>query len=42
MADGLGLNSLVPTSWEDWPLGWPRQNDAAVYNITVTNERKTN
>lgn len=27
VADGLGLKlKLVPTSWEDWPLGWPPAN----------------
>ncbi len=43
VADGLGLKlKLVPTSWEDWPLGVASgKYDAAVYNITVTNERKT-
>ncbi|CAI0728231.1 Sulfate starvation-induced protein 7 [Serratia liquefaciens] len=43
VADGLGLKlKLVPTSWEDWPLGVTSgKYDAAVYNITVTQERKT-
>ncbi len=26
---------------EDWPLGWFRQYDAAITNVTVTKERKT-
>jgi len=43
IADGLGLKlKLVPASWEDWPLGvTSRKYDAAIYNITVTKERKT-
>lgn len=43
VADGLGLKlKLVPTSWEDWPLGVTSgKYDAAIYNITVTQERKT-
>jgi len=42
VADGLGLKlKLVPASWEDWPLGVASgKYDAAVYNITVTKERK--
>ncbi|MDR3430941.1 MAG: ABC transporter substrate-binding protein [Rouxiella aceris] len=43
VADGLGLKlKLVPSSWEDWPLGVTSgKYDAAIYNITVTKERKT-
>ena len=42
MADSLGLElNVVPTSWEDWPLGVASgKYDAAVSNITVTKERK--
>jgi ABC-type amino acid transport substrate-binding protein len=36
----LELN-VVPTSWEDWPLGVASgKYDAAISNITVTKERK--
>ena len=43
VADGLGLKlRLVPTSWEDWPLGVVSgKYDAAITNVTVTKERKT-
>lgn len=43
VADGLGLKlKIVPASWEDWPLGVASgKYDAAIYNITVTKERKT-
>ncbi len=43
VADGLGLKlKIVPASWEDWPLGVTSgKYDAAIYNITVTKERKT-
>src|SRR5471032_996060 len=43
VADGLGLKlKVVPASWEDWPLGVTSgKYDAAIYNITVTKERKT-
>ncbi|RTF67742.1 ABC transporter substrate-binding protein [Serratia marcescens] len=43
VADGLGLKlKLVPTSWEDWPLGVVSgKYDAAITNVTVTKERKT-
>lgn len=42
VADGLGLKlKIVPASWEDWPLGVASgKYDAAIYNITVTKERK--
>ena len=42
VADGLGLTlNIVPTSWEDWPLGVASgKYDAAISNITVTKERK--
>lgn len=42
VADSLGLKlKLVPTSWEDWPLGVSSgKYDAALINITVTKERK--
>lgn len=42
VADGLGLElNVVPTSWEDWPLGVASgKYDAAISNITVTKERK--
>ncbi|HBT7124433.1 TPA: transporter substrate-binding domain-containing protein, partial [Klebsiella pneumoniae] len=37
---GLEVN-VVPTSWEDWPLGVTSgKYDAAISNITVTKERK--
>lgn len=43
VADSLGLAlNIVPTSWEDWPLGVASgKYDAAISNITVTRERKT-
>lgn len=43
VADSLGLElNVVPTSWEDWPLGVASgKYDAAISNITVTKERKT-
>lgn len=43
MADSLGLAlNLVPTSWEDWPLGISAgKYDAAIFNIAVTKQRKT-
>ncbi|QEW32300.1 ABC transporter substrate-binding protein [Erwinia billingiae] len=42
VADSLGLKlNVVPTSWEDWPLGVASgKYDAAITNITVTKERK--
>lgn len=42
VADSLGLElNIVPTSWEDWPLGVTSgKYDAAISNITVTKERK--
>ena len=42
VADSLGLDlNVVPTSWEDWPLGVASgKYDAAISNITVTKERK--
>ncbi|QGY31829.1 ABC transporter substrate-binding protein [Pantoea cypripedii] len=42
VADSLGLKlNIVPTSWEDWPLGVASgKYDAAISNITVTKERK--
>ncbi len=42
VADSLGLQlNVVPTSWEDWPLGVVSgKYDAAISNITVTKERK--
>ena len=42
VADSLGLElNVVPTSWEDWPLGVASgKYDAAISNITVTKERK--
>lgn len=42
VADSLGLRlKVVPTSWEDWPLGVTSgKYDAAISNITVTKERK--
>lgn len=42
VADGLGLKlKLVPAAWEDWPLGVTSgKYDAAIYNITVTKDRK--
>ncbi len=43
VADSLGLElNLVPTSWEDWPLGISTgKYDAAIFNIAVTKQRKT-
>lgn len=42
IADSLGLKlRIVPTSWDDWPLGVSSgKYDAAISNITVTRERK--
>ncbi|MGP4128281.1 ABC transporter substrate-binding protein [Pantoea tagorei] len=42
VADSLGLKlNVVPTSWEDWPLGVASgKYDAAISNVTVTRERK--
>ncbi|SCC08575.1 polar amino acid transport system substrate-binding protein [Kosakonia oryzendophytica] len=42
VANSLGLElNVVPTSWEDWPLGVTSgKYDAAISNITVTKERK--
>lgn len=42
VADSLGLElNVVPTSWEDWPLGVQSgKYDAAISNITVTKARK--
>ena len=42
LAGSLGLKlRLVPTAWEDWPLGVASgKYDAAISNITVTKERK--
>lgn len=42
VADSLGLKlKIIPTSWEDWPLGVASgKYDAAISNITVTKERK--
>jgi len=42
VADGLGLKvKIVPAAWEDWPLGVTSgKYDAAIYNITVTQDRK--
>ncbi|NCF07550.1 ABC transporter substrate-binding protein [Kosakonia sp. MH5] len=42
VADSLGLElNVVPTSWEDWPLGVTSgKYDAAISNITVTKARK--
>lgn len=42
VADSLGLElNIVPTSWEDWPLGVTSgKYDAAISNITVTKARK--
>ena len=41
VADSLGLElNLVPTSWEDWPLGISSgKYDAAIFNIAVTKLR---
>ncbi|UWH06910.1 MULTISPECIES: ABC transporter substrate-binding protein [Dickeya] len=42
LADALGLKlKLVPTAWEDWPLGIASgRYDAAIINIAVTKARK--
>ncbi|MGM3174406.1 ABC transporter substrate-binding protein [Dickeya lacustris] len=42
LADALGLRlKLVPTAWEDWPLGIAAGRfDAAIINIAVTKARK--
>ncbi|SET46218.1 ABC transporter substrate-binding protein [Thorsellia anophelis] len=42
IADSLGLTlKVVPTSWEDWPLGVASgKYDMAISNITVTKDRK--
>lgn len=42
VADSLGLElELVPIAWADWPLGVTSGRfDAAIHNITVTEERK--
>jgi len=42
VADSLGLElNIVPTSWEDWPLGVSSgKYDAAITNVTVTKARK--
>jgi polar amino acid transport system substrate-binding protein len=42
VADALGLRlNLVPVAWPDWPLGVTSgKYDAAISNITVTEERK--
>lgn len=42
IADSLGLTlKLVPTSWEDWPLGINSgKYDAALINISVSKPRK--
>ncbi|CDZ40635.1 Cysteine ABC transport system periplasmic binding component [Neorhizobium galegae bv. officinalis] len=42
VADGLGLQlELIPIAWADWPLGVVSGRfDAAIHNITVTEERK--
>ncbi|KKX27149.1 ABC transporter substrate-binding protein [Rhizobium sp. LC145] len=42
VADSLGLElELVPIAWADWPLGVASGRfDAAIHNITVTEERK--
>ncbi|ADP13075.1 Cysteine transport protein (ABC superfamily) [Erwinia sp. Ejp617] len=42
VADSLGLQlNVVPTSWEDWPLGVSSgKYDAAITNVTVTKARK--
>ena len=42
VADSLGLKlNIVPTSWEDWPLGVASgKYDAAITNVTVTKDRK--
>lgn len=42
IADSLGLKlKLIPTSWEDWPLGIDSgKYDAALINISVSKARK--
>ncbi|MBK4216738.1 ABC transporter substrate-binding protein [Paracoccus caeni] len=42
IADSLGLElELVPVAWADWPLGVTSgKYEAAIHNITVTEERK--
>jgi polar amino acid transport system substrate-binding protein len=42
VADSLGLQlELIPIAWADWPLGVVSGRfDAAIHNITVTEERK--
>ena len=42
IADSLGLKlALVPTAWQDWPLGVTSgKYDAVISNVTVTEERK--
>jgi len=42
VAESLGLKlNVVPTSWEDWPLGVASgKYDAAITNVTVTKARK--
>lgn len=42
LADSLGLKiKLVPTAWEDWPLGIASgRYDVALVNIAVTEQRK--
>lgn len=43
LADSLGLKvKLVPTAWEEWPLGIAAgKYDVALVNIAVTEQRKT-
>ncbi len=43
VASSLGLKlRIVPTSWDDWPLGVTSgKYDAVITNVTVTKERKT-
>lgn len=43
LADSLGLKlKLVPTAWEDWPLGITSgRYDVALVNIAVAEQRKT-
>lgn len=42
IADGLGRElRIIPTAWEDWPLGLASGRfDAVISNVTVTEERK--
>lgn len=42
VADSFGLElELVPVAWADWPLGLDSGRfDAAIHNVTVTEERK--